>query len=300
MRICAFTAYRAPGRALATLLTLVACTFGSTADAQDAAAMRARYEAIRPALATSPFQRPLLLQSTQYDNTLQGDVLARVEQPFPAVQTDLQGTAHWCQILILHLNVKGCHASGNALGLVVGRKFEQPESDAYRLDFNYRAGPSSADYLQLQLDAADGPMGTSNYRITLEATALDEKSSFIHMSYSYRYGTAARLAMQGYLATLGRDKVGFTVTGQASDGNPVYVDGVRGVLERNTMRYYLAIEAYLASTGLSPGQQLEQRLAAWYDSTERYARQLHELGRDEYLAMKRKEVRDVTGAATGS
>ena len=38
-------------------------------------------------------------------------------------------------------------------------------------------------------------------------------------------------------------------------------------------------------------KQLAQRLATWFDSTERYARQLHELDRDDYLAMKRSEYK---------
>jgi hypothetical protein len=110
------------------------------------------------------------------------------------------------------------------------------------------------------------------------------------MSYSYAYGTAARLAMQAYLATAGRDKVGFSITGKAEDGKPVYVDGVRGVLERNTMRYYLAIEAYLGGMSAPPGEREEKRLRDWFAATERYPIQLHEMERDEYLAMKRHEL----------
>jgi hypothetical protein len=260
------------------------------AHAQDAAALRAHYDSTRSALDASPFKRPLTLQSEQRADLLQGDVYARIDQPFATARTQLQGTQHWCGILILHLNVKGCHAKGPNLALIVGRKFEQPESDGYRLEFAYRETSVADDYLQVQLDAGEGPLGTSDYRIVLETIPIDAKSSFLHMSYAYRYGTAARLAMQGYLATVGRDKVGFTVTGRGADGQPSYVDGVRGVLERNTMRYYLAIDAYLASTGLPAAQQLEKRLADWYDSNERYARQLHEMSRDEYLAMKRKET----------
>ena len=84
------------------------------------------------------------------------------------------------------------------------------------------------------------------------------------MSYAYGYGIAARLAMQAYLATAGRDKVGFTVTGKDADGKPTYIAGVRGVVERNTMRYYLAIDAYLAATPLPAAEQPEQRLRDWY------------------------------------
>ena len=96
--------------------------------------------------------------------------------------------------------------------------------------------------------------------------------------------------MKAYLATLGSAKVGFSVAGRRPDGGTIMVDGVRGVAERNTMRYYLAVEAYLGSQSVPPTDQLEKRLHDWFAATERFTLQLHELNEDEYLAMKRKEV----------
>ncbi len=177
------------------------------------------------------------------------------------------------------------------LHLVVGQKHHQSPNQAYRFAFDYTLVASRPDYLQLQLSAAEGPLGTSGYRLVLEVAALDAKRSIVHLSYAYDFGLAARLAMQGYLATLGRDKVGFSVVGRHSDGQPQYIGGTRGVIERNTMRYYLAIEAYLGALSLPPAQQFEQRLADWHRGVERYPRQLRELSRSEYLAMKRQQFR---------
>jgi hypothetical protein len=67
-------------------------------------------------------------------------------------------------------------------------------------------------------------------------------------------------------------------------------------VERNTMRYYLAIDAYLASLAAPPAQQRMRRLEAWFAATEQYARQLHEVERADYLAMKQNEFRRVPGA----
>ena len=36
--------------------------------------------------------------------------------------------------------------------------------------------------------------------------------------------------------------------------------------------------------------ELERRLREWYAGTERYPVQLHEMDREAYLAMKRKEI----------
>ena len=101
---------------------------------------------------------------------------------------------------------------------------------------------------------------------------------------------AARIAMSAYLATIGHDKVGFSIVGQGSDGAPVYLAGMRGAVERNTMRYYLAVEAYLGALALPVAQRPDQRLRDWFHATERYPRQLHELTREDYLAMKRREL----------
>lgn len=283
----------------AALLCALAGLPLAPAQAQDAAALKAQHAALREALASNPFQRPLHLESREASGHLQGDIFVRLEQPFGVVSPALQGIDRWCEILILHLNVKQCRASsspaGDALALVVGRKFDQPLADAYRLEFAYKVAANQPGYLQLVLDSAQGPLGTSDYRFVLEVVALDAARSFLHLSYAYTYGLAARLAMEGYLATLGRAKVGFSVVGQQANGQPIHVGSTRGVVERNTMRYYLAIEAYLGALATPAPQQLAKRLNDWHTSVERYPVQLHELDRAEYLTMKRAEVRRQRG-----
>jgi hypothetical protein len=196
-------------------------------------------------------------------------------------------------VLILHINVKYCNASRGADGTVftvnVGRKFFQPLEDAYRLDFNYRAVVTTPEYFALELNADEGPLSTHDYRIWIEAASLEDGRTFLHVTYAYEFGLIGRLAMRVYLATIGKDKLGFTVTETLPDGQPVYIRGVRGVVERNTMRYYLAIDAYFDALITSPEDQLEQRLQKWYHSADQYTRQLHEVERDDYLDMKRRE-----------
>jgi hypothetical protein len=294
-----------PARHCAALLLACAAGLASgLAAAQDAQALRAKHAAVKEQLASSAFGRPMTIESVEKDGNLKGDVYAVAMQPFAVTAPALQGMDHWCDILMLHLNVKQCswRGSGNdsTLSVSVGRKFDQPVKDANKVDFNYHLITSSADYLQVKLDADEGPLGTTDYRIVLEAIPLDAKTSFVHMSYSYSHGMAAKIAMQAYLSTIGRDKVGFTVVGRKPDGSPVYMGGVRGVIERNAMRYYLAIDAHLAASTLPRAEHAESRIRAWIDSTQRYALQLHEMERDEYLTMKRKEIaRQQTAVAKG-
>lgn len=255
-----------------------------------AAALRAKYDAVQSQFDQNAFGRPLVLESTEAAGQLSGDIFAVLNHPVDQVNSSLSQPVVWCDVLMLHLNTKYCVVRGTesarTLVVSVGRKFDQPLSEAQRVNFVWQPPTITDDYLSVRLSADKGPLSTRDYRIELEATPLGNGKTFIHLGYAYAYGVAARIAMRGYLATIGADKVGFTAMGKDSAGQPEYVGGVRGVVERNTMRYYLAIDAYMDAP-----KQLAPRLAAWFDSTERYARQLHEVERDDYLAMKRNEYK---------
>lgn len=272
------------------------CMLASTplAHAQDAASLKARYASLREQLVSNQFHRPLYLESIESSNEVKGDIYALIEQPYAVAGPALRSMDHWCDILILHLNVKSCQASsqpaGDTLSLKVGRKFDRPLADAYLFEFLYTVIAATPDYLRVVLAAEAGPLGTSRYRIVLGLGALDAQRSFLHLSYAYAYGTAARAAMQSYLVTIGRTKVGFSIVGSRPNGQPIYTGGMRGVVERNTMRYYLAIEAYLGALSAPAPERLEKRLRDWHAGVERYPAQLHELELGEYLDMKRKEI----------
>lgn len=276
------------------MMMAITATAPSLIQAQDAPTLRARHAALAPALARTPYGQALHVESRDRDGRLSGEVYARLDHPYAQVSSALRALPPWCEMLILHPNVKGCvvpSGERDLLRLYVGRKYDQPLSEAHRFEFRYHLAVADPDYLRLSLEAAQGPLGTRDYRIQLEVVALDPDRSFLHLSYEYAHGLAARTAMRGYLATIGRDKVGFSVTGQDADGQPLWVRGTRGVIERNTVRYFLAIDAYLGTLKVKPDARRERRLNEWYTAAERYARQLHEMERDEYLELKRHEIR---------
>ena len=278
------------------LICGVWCAAGKSFAAEpdmSAVPLSAKYTELNKQLLNNQFQRALYLNSTESSHDLKGEIYAVVDYPFTTVNLALNNPMHWCDVLILHVYIKYCHASGNKAGTVLtvnlSNKYDQLLADAYRAEFNYRGMITTPDYFAVELHAENGPLGTHDYRIWIEATPLKDGRTFLHFSYAYAFGLPGRLAMQGYLATIGRNKVGFTVTGKLPDGQPSYIQGVRGVVERNTMRYYLAIDAYLAALTAAPGDQLEKRMQYWYNGTDQYARQLHEVERNDYLDMKRKE-----------
>ena len=269
----------------------VACTALAAPDS--GVALRDKYAALGQQLRQNQFNQPLVLASLETPDRLQGDIYAIIDHPFEAVLVGLSQPDHWCDVLLLHLNVKYCHAlsglAGSTLRVNIGKKTPQALAHVPRIEFNFTVVTATADYLDMLLDASAGPLGTSDYRIELEALALAQGQTFLHLTYSYSVNFTSRLALQTYLATIGRSKVGFTVTGKLADGQPSYIGGVRGLLERNTMRYYLAINAFLEASSAEPALQLEQRLQSWFTAVERYPRQLHELDRAAYLEMKRAE-----------
>jgi hypothetical protein len=273
---------------------------GEAPEAGSAASLRAKHDELRDKLERNPFGRPLHLVSREGRNELKGDVYGIVEHPFSRVDAGMREASSWCEVLILPFNTKHCHAARGegitALALRVGRKADQAPEQAYPLEFRYGVASRTPDYLRIVLKSDSGPIGTRDYQIAFEATPLDEKRTFIHLAYSYGFGAMSRLAMQTYLGTLGANKVGFTVTGRDAQGRPTYVGGMLGATERNTMRYFLAIDAYLASLAAPAGAQVDKRLNDWFAATEKYPRQLHEMDRGEYLAMKQKETKRLSAA----
>ena len=283
---------------LITLLTsqhALADTANPSAD-NFVTALLGQHKTLKNELLNNQFKRPLVLYSTESPDSLKGEIYAVLDYPFKKVNSAINNPNHWCDVLILHINVKYCRAEKNnadtVLTINLGKKYDQPLMETYQAKFIYESMTSAADYFSIQMKAADGPLGTKDYRIWVEATPLNNSQTFLHFTYAYSFGLSGRLAMNGYLATIGKDKIGFSVL-SSQNGKPEYIQGVRGVVERNTMRYYLAIDAYLAAANAADNDkntQLERRLENWFDSTERYTLQLHEVEKIDYLTMKRSEI----------
>ncbi len=262
-------------------------------DGAAASALRSRHTALHDQLAANAFNRPLVLESSEGSSSVNGEIFAVVPYAFGKVSKSLGASQAWCEILILHLNTKYCKivpdGQKTALLMNLGKKFDQPIEQSYRLAFAWQLTDQRADYLRVALTADTGPLSTRDYRITLEAIPLENGSTFLHLSYAYGFGVTGKFAMLAYFSTVGHSKVGFSVIGTEQDGQPTFINGMRGQSERNTMRYYLAIDSFLAALALPASAQFEQRIATWFTAVERYPRQLHEMDRAEYLIMKRKE-----------
>jgi hypothetical protein len=286
-----------PRHSIALLCSLVACLcvglWPAPAYAQAAEELLAKHATLTNRLKFNQFQRPVVLESTETANQIKGDVYAVVGYPFSVVSAALNSPEHWCDVMSLHINTKYCRAEQGSDGAVlkvnIGKKTPEDLANAVRVNFSYTAYAITPGYFDIRLSAKEGPLGTSDYRITLKAVTLGSAKTFLHLTYAYATTFSARVAMRAYLATIGADKVGFTPITNTAAGAGQFIGGLRGLTERNTMRYYLAIDSYLESTAEAPARQLEKRLQSWFTAVERYPRQLHEMDRDAYIAMKRSE-----------
>ncbi len=233
----------------------------------------------------------LRIASEEEETRVAAEVEGTLDHPFETVARLLASPEGWCDVASLHLNTKACvhgvREGETILRLYSGRKHYQAPEEAFPLDYRFAPGPVAENPFRVTLRAPEGPMGTRDHRIEVQAVRAGGGTE-VRFACSYRPSVRSRWATALYLATLGRAKVGFSSDGHDARGNPVPVAGLRGVVERNAVRYFLAMEAFLATRGVPEPARFEAMLGTWFDLTARYP-PLQELPREEYLAAKRRE-----------
>ncbi|KAA0890370.1 DUF3421 domain-containing protein [Oryzomonas rubra] len=250
------------------------------------------YQRNRAKLETSSFGFPLVVESSEREDRVHVDVYGIFEHPFNTIVDVLTVPTSWCDIAPLHPNVKGCTYSKLPvdwlLTFYLGSRAYQPLEDTRSVIFHYRSVDRQGN-LDIVLNAAEGPYGTKEHRIRFEALPITGGRTFVHVSYAYSDSVALRFVAKIYFATLGRSKVGFTVTGTDESGNPIYIGGPRGAVERSAVRYFFAIQSFMNTLRYPEESRFSMRINEWYDLTARYRKQLFDLDRKDYLAAKTKE-----------
>lgn len=258
---------------------LVVVSVGAATAADVVAPLQKAHAESADALKNSPFGKPLTISSTEGKGRLEGTVRAVVAQPYDTVRKTLAEPVRWCELLMLIPNIASCRPDKGALKVGLVKRFDAKPASATPIVFTF-APQSSEQGLRVVLTAEKGPVGTRDYEIELGAIPLDGgKTSFLQMRYAYAYGASARFAAKAYLSTSGSSKVGF------SDGGKI--GGLRGALERNAMRYYLAIDAQLAAAGeRDPSKRYAASLQHWLKAIEQYPQQLKEEDPKAYSVAK--------------
>lgn len=247
-------------------------------------------------LTTNSFGLPIFLESFEGEERVHVDVYGIFAYPFGSIAGVLKVPANWCDIVSLHPNVKSCTylelPNSGLLTFYIGKKVYQPPEDTRQVLYQYRVVTQLPGYLDIVLAAGKGPFGTVDHHMRFEALPLDGSRTFVHVSYEYRDSKALRLAGRAYFATLGRGKIGFTVTGKDRKGQDLYIGGPRGAIERNAVRYYLAIQSFMETMRYPTALHFGESSSEWYELTRRYPRQLLDLDKHDYLAAKTTEHRN--------
>lgn len=249
-----------------------------------------RYQRLKSGAETMLPGTSINLVSTEQDGMLGAEVTSLLPYPFATAAPALASVENWCHFMPLHFNIKACtfemQSGSEQLTLYSGRKSYQSPEESHALVYRVAKKAQSDGVLLLLLRADRGPANTRDYRIEVNAMRVAE-GTLLHIRSSYRPSMTSSLLTRTYLSTLGRDKVGFTHIEQ--DGVMRPVQGVRGVIERNVMRYQLAIDAFLGTHQLPDIARREAALTRWFTQNDNYPRQLHEMPREEYLAIKHRE-----------
>lgn len=259
----------------------------------EAAAMAAQRAALAARMDASPFGRPLVVDSADGAGRVGGTIRGELAHPFAPLAARLRQPAEWCAVVVLHLNVKACTHERTADGDVVtvrsGRK--EYASATHPIRYRFRVAAAADDYVRIALVAPEGPLATRDYELTLEAAPVGDRT-FVVLAYGFRPSAASRVATAPYLATAGRGKPGFTVVGRDAAGRPVWIGGVRGIVERNAMRNFLALDAWMAELDAPAGERFDRSVQRMAALTDRYATQLSEMPAGEYVSIKRREWRE--------
>lgn len=243
----------------------------------------------------TPDGSTLQFRSHEEKGSITAEIRGTIDYPFSQLSGALTNPSSWCEFLPLVFNIKSCvqesRGDQDLLTLYVGRKFFETPEEAMQIEYVFRVQEQSKNRLRMLLFAPRGPHGTRDYRIEVEANADPQGRTWLRLNSSFRPSLRSDMATRAYLATSGREKIGFSIRGYEGT-KPVYVNGTRGIIERNVMRYYLALKSFLDTLHLPEKERLEARLHTWYRLTEHYPRQLHEMDKETYLKAKRQERRN--------
>jgi hypothetical protein len=272
------------------LLQWGAISYGDDSSPSEPEFLRDKYHAIERKLEKGSGPTLFYVESSVNQNASHIDIYGTVKYPFDIVQKELLIPANWCQIILSHPDIRACtYKKVNDIWLLNVynvHKYSEPLDAAYQLKFVYRLGKRQPGYFHFVVTAPEGPSKTRDHHFGLEAIPHGKNMTFIHFSYSFGYNALGYYIMKIF----GGSKIGFSIIGTDSAGNPVYVEELRGAAERDVVFHYLAILAYLNTRKALPSQRYESRFSEYYNLTMLFKKQLFEMEKHEYLTYKRQDL----------
>jgi len=266
-----------------------AISYGDDSSRSGPESLLDKYHEIEKELGKNQGPVPFYIESSVNKNTSHVDIYGTIKYPFQMVQNEFLVPTNWCDILLPHPDVRACtYKKVNdtwLLNIYNVDKSSEPLADAYQMKFVYRVSALQPVYFDIALTAHEGPSHTKDHQFGFEAIPLEKNITFIHLRYSFGYSAFGYFLMKIF----GGSNIGFSITGTDSAGNPVYVEGLRGSVERYVVRDYLAIVAYFDMLKAPHDQRFERRISQWYDLMSGFKKQLFEMKKEEYLADKSQD-----------
>jgi hypothetical protein len=145
-----------------------------------------KYHKIEKELEKSSLTIPFYLESSVRKDASHVDIYGTIKYPFDIVENDLQLPTNWCDIVLLHSNVRACtYKKVNdrwLLTLYNVKKFQDPLKDAYQMNFEYGVIAEQPGFFAISLAAREGIFSTKDHQFGLEAIPLDQDRTFIHLA----------------------------------------------------------------------------------------------------------------------
>ena len=117
------------------------------------------YHQIKKKLEKSSLTIPFYLESSVSNNASRVDIYGTIKYPFDIVENELQLPTNWCDIVLLHSDVRACtYKKVNdtwLLTLYNVKKFQDPLKDAYPMNFEYRVIAQQPGFFALSLAARE-------------------------------------------------------------------------------------------------------------------------------------------------
>ena len=251
-----------------------------------------RYPELQEAARRGPFGLPLQVRSEERETLVSAEIHGIIDHPFRALAATFTDPGGWCDFLVLNPNIKTCtfrrEAQESLLTLYIGSKsYRAPESATEQV-YRFLVRARQPEYVAISLTAPRGLLGTTAHRFEFEAGSVAGKT-VVALSSSFEPSMLSKLLTGIYLSTLGRNRIGFSREATEAGVPAGYVRGVKGMIERNVMRYYLALKAFLDTSDRPADRQFEARASLAYDLMDLYPAQLRQMKKAEYLDIKSRE-----------
>jgi len=234
---------------------------------------------------------PIYLETVQKEKVLNVNLLGLFPFKFSDVAEVVARPASYCEFLPLMLNVKSCVITEinpvTRMKFYVAGKHYTPPLASYRIHAVFRLVDRTSEKIRIRLESEEDSAGKTGYDVDLVAIPL-EGQTLLYLKSRYAPGRVTRMATNTYVNVFAHDKPGFTEI-QKPGGEKKLITGFPAVIERSSVRAYLALKAYMINFHLPPAKRFEACLGTWYDLNRPYKKQLYELERDEYLQIKRRE-----------